>query len=245
MPLLDFFPDEDSCEEGRSFQIMWLARITDALNHQLPDRQFFAQIRLRTWLQTEEDVAAFEYDPPSIFDEEGHDTGRRYGSVTPSPPDHTVATSCFDNLSANLIDSLEGHDVCGIVRLVCRSNKTSRESDLAFAVDCASQLQRGAGLVVVDIIPRRRAVWADHLGSLLHCADWYHRGRGHDMVVTSFRPARRRNRSEVDIWNFPVSFDDLLPTVPLAAKGSMFLSVDLESTYTQTLKEKRYDCRKP
>jgi len=245
MPLLDFFPEEDPCEEGRSFQIMWLARIADALNQQLPDRRFFAQMSVRTWLQTEQDVAAFEYGPPSIFDEEGNDTGRRYESWTPPLPDQTVATDYFDNLSVNVIDFLEGRDVCGVVRLVCRGNKASRESELAFAVDCASQLQRGAGLVVVDIIPRRRVVWADHLGHLLHCADRYHPGRHHDMMVTSLRPARRLNLSEIDIWQFPVSFDDPLPNVPLAAKGAMFLSVDLESTYTQTVKDTRYDRRKP
>jgi hypothetical protein len=241
MPLLDFFPEEDFHEEGRSFLIMWLARITNALDRQLPDRRFFAQISVRTWLKTEEAVAAFEYGPPSIFDEAGKDTGARYESITPASPDLTVGTNYFDNLSVNIVDFSEGHDVRGVVRVVCRGNKASRESELAFAIDCASQIQRGAGLVVIDIIPRRHAIWADHLGQILHCADHFPPLRGGEMMVSSFRPARRHQRSEIDVWHRPLSFSDPLPVVPLAVKGAMFLSVDLESTYTQTMKENRYD----
>jgi hypothetical protein len=206
MPLLDFFPEDDDYEEGRSFLIMWLARITDALNQQLPGRRFFAQTSVRTWLKTEEAVAAFEYGPPSIFDEEGNDAGALYDSAIPPPPDVTVGFNFFDNLSVHVIDTSEGREVCGTVRVVCRGNKASRESELAFAIDCASQLQRGTGLVVIDIIPRRRAAWADHLGHLLHCADRYHPGRSDDMMVSSFRPARRQHRNEIDSWQRPVSF---------------------------------------
>ena len=241
MPLLDFFPDDDYHEEGRSFLIMWLCRITDSLNQQLPDRRFIPYLRVRTWLKTEEQVASFEYGPPSIFDDDGRDTGSRYESDSPPNPILTIPWNFFDDLSLQIVDLSEGHDVCGVIRMVCRGNKASNEAELAFAIECASFLRRGIGLVVIDIIPRRRAVWADHLGHLLQCASRFAPvAKGTEMHVSVFRPARRNQQSEMDVWHYPLSFGDSLPKVSLGIKGAMFLSVDLATTYAKTISETRY-----
>jgi hypothetical protein len=60
-----------------------------------------------------------------------------------------------------------------------------------------------------------------------------------NLYAVAYRPIRRGQRDEVDVWRVPLALGRALPTLPLGLRGDLAIPVDFESTYAEACHRKR------
>ena len=96
---------------------------------------------------------------------------------------------------------------------------------------CAAYLQRGVGLAIVDIVTSRRANLHNELVAMLQFDDSVRMADDTVTYAVGYRPLRRDDREEIDMWQQPLILGEELPTVPLGLSGIDVVPLDLEATY--------------
>jgi hypothetical protein len=59
----------------------------------------------------------------------------------------------------------------------------------------------------------------------------------------AYRPVRREERPEIDLWPTTFHLGDALPLLPLRLTGDLFVPVDFEATYQETCRRRRWHDR--
>ena len=129
-----------------------------------------------------------------------------------------------------------GPTLAGAVELVSPANKDRQTHRDAIVSKCASYLQAGVGLILVDVVTDRSADLHQDLLRRLGVADAQ---PGHALFGAAYRPVERDGRTALDIWNEPLAVGQPLPTLPLWLRGGLCLPVELEASYTRTCIEQR------
>jgi hypothetical protein len=132
-----------------------------------------------------------------------------------------------------VFSTLAGSTLVAAIELVCPGNKDRPEARQAFAVKCAAYLQRGIGVVVLDIVTSRHANLHDELVLLLGPLPGLAFPTSTPLYATSYRPAHRQDRNEIDLWREPLAVGQPLPTLPLAVRGLGCVPIHLEGTYSE------------
>jgi len=78
-----------------------------------------------------------------------------------------------DEIEVHVFRRSGGTTLVAAIELISPGNKDRAEARRAFAAKCASYLQQGIGLVIVDIVTERQANLHDELNSLLEHADTF------------------------------------------------------------------------
>src|SRR5262249_48267670 len=158
----------------------------------------------------------------------------------PRPPRVAVMPAVFpDDFEVHVFSSAAGPTLVAAVELVSPGNKDRGGARRAFAAKCAAYLQRGIGLMVVDIVTSRHANLHDELMALLGHAEGFTFPAPTPRPARASRPAHREGRNGVDLWREPLAVGQPLPTLPLAVRGLGCLPIDLEGTYTEARKRGR------
>ncbi len=144
-----------------------------------------------------------------------------------------------DDFEVQVFSGLAGPVLVAAIELVSPGNKDRDEARRAFAAKCAAYLQRGIGLIVVDIVTSRHANLHDDLMALLGHGEGFPFPAPTPLYATAYRPAHRRERNEIDLWREPLALGQPLPTLPLAVRGLGCLAVDLEGTYMEARRRGR------
>jgi hypothetical protein len=244
MPLLDHFrPPVSSEHSWESFHSTWANTMMTALNRSLP-RRFMAEIQIHLGRQVEADVAEFDRG----FEPENGDPGNGSGGLAvqaePYAPPAVMATipAVFpDDIEVQIMDRIRGRLLLAVIELVSPANKDSPESRRAFATKCAAYLQRGIGLVTLDIVSDMFFNLHDELFLLLGHSESYLMTPDAHTYATAYRPARRNDENQIDVWTFPLAVGQPLPVVPLALRATATVPLDLESTYTEARRNSRLD----
>ena len=232
MPLLDHFrPPLSTQRHWESLHTTWAATIADALNESLPEG-YFAEEQLHPASRVEIDVATFEEQ-------------RQTGGVTTaaartySPPAaRKIANVLVEGIELLVFHSEGGPTLVGAVELVSQANKDRDDARRAFATKCASYLHHGIGLVIVDIFTSRGANLHRELLSLM-------REPGDDaataasLYAAAYRPVRRGERDEIDIWPHPLAVGQPLVRLPLWIGPDLAVTIDLEATYQTACHRRR------
>ena len=130
--------------------------------------------------------------------------------------------------------SESGPTLVAAIELVSPGNKDRPETRRAFAAKCASLLQAGIGLVVVDVVTNYMANMHDELIDLLRQAETFRFPGDASLYTAAYRPQRKKaGEDQIALWFFPQAVGQALPTVPLALRGGPTLPLDLELTYTE------------
>lgn len=202
MPLLDHFhaPLSRTYSWG-SFHGRWANSIGDALDALLP-RRYFSEIQTHHGTQIEADVAECER---TAADPEEASVNGPTGSVAVQPWAPPVATTVFpaefpDDLEVQVYDTLEGARLVGVIELISPCNKDRATSRRAFAAKCAAYLQRGIGVVTVDIVTNRHGNMHNELIRLLELPETYNLGINVLLYAVAYRPMVRDGRNEIDVW---------------------------------------------
>ena len=229
MPLLDHFqPPMYPARSWESFHSRWANSMADALNRDLPAR-FVAEVQIHLGNQVEADVAEFEQKEGTI-NEPGKNGGVAVQTWAPPMPSLTIPALYPDDLEVQVLDQRDDARLVGVVELLSPRNKDREESRIAFAAKCAAYLQRGIGLIILDIVTSRQA---NLHGELLHMLG---QENGPPMgtpplYAVAYRAARRGDSNEIDIWPETLAIGQRLPVLPLSLRGSGAVPLDLEATY--------------
>lgn len=245
MPLLDHFHEPVyPRHDWPSFHARWAGAILDALNRVLPNR-YLAEMHIRVGTRIEADIAEFELPPPPIelspLPGEGNGAGGGLAVQTWAPPvaTRTVSLVFPDDIEVEVFDMREGKSLVAVIELISPANKDRPEERQGFAAKCVAYLQRGIGLIIVDIVTSRRAnLHAETLDLLRQPVDPV-LPREAFLYAVAYHPARRNETNLLDLWPVPLAVGQRLPLLPLGLRGAFFVPVDLEATYTETRQRSR------
>src|SRR5262249_37675146 len=135
MPLLDHFhPPLFPGRPWESFHSRWANSMADALHRILPER-YTAEVQGTLGTQIEADVA--EKDRPPLLGDEAA---------------QAMPAIFRPTLEVQVLDQMDYARLVAVVGLVRPRNKDRLLARRAFAAQCAVYLQRGIGLVTVDIV---------------------------------------------------------------------------------------------
>ena len=250
MPLRDHFHTPLSNDTPWSvFHGNWATKMVDRLNGERLSDKYKAQSGRHFGAQIEVDIAALErIDRGSLFEDlNGTNGGVVTASAVYSPPAATLsATVAFDDpdlFEVKVYRGSGGWDLVAAVELVSEANKDREENRRAFTVKCASYLQKGIALVVVDTVTTYSANLHDELCDLVDNAEGLRWSSPSGLSVVSYRATRATGKSEpllgLAVFPYPVGIGETLPTVPLWLGRDLAVPLELEFTYAEACRSLR------
>lgn len=238
MPLLDHFHAPlFPLHPWESFHGAWADALMAQLNQRLPAR-YFATFHTHLGTQVEADVAEFEQTSAAVADANGARGGTAVAAWAP-PRAALVLDALFpDDIEVQVLDTRDGAVLVAVVELVSPGNKDRPQARRAFAAKCAAYLQRGIGLVVADIVTNRQANLHHELLDLLRQAGAVLSAES-ALHAAAYRPVRREERSQIEVWPEPLAVGQNLPVLPLWLRGAGCVPLDLEAAYMQARERSR------
>jgi hypothetical protein len=238
MPLFDHFhPPLYPNHHWESFHSNWATRIADSIAAQLPPD-----------FQVEEQTHAgpgFEIDVATCKEEAAQTAGGTVLLAPPAPayappqPDRTIPATFPDTFEVRVFSTAEGLTLVAVIELVSPSNKDRPAERRAFATKCASYLAQGVSLIVVDIVTSRRANMHNEIMRLMEAsADLDFPPEVH-LYATAYRPVRRADQEQLDLWMKLLAVGAPLATLPLRLTGDLFIAVDFEAAYQEACRRRR------
>jgi hypothetical protein len=230
MPLQDHFHAPLSVERHwHAFHNAWATYISSQLNQRLPEG-YFAEANVQFGIEI--DVGTFKESkqkqgPPTLP-----------MTWSPPPPKQTVSVTMLeDAVEITVFSRSGGPTLAGAIELVSPANKDRSAHRDAFVFKCATYLQQGVGLVIVDVVTERAGNLHDELLARLKAADAA--SMQADLYAIAYRPIEHEGTPHLDIWPETLALGRALPTMPLWLKGAICLPVELEATYERTCQEQR------
>jgi hypothetical protein len=236
MPLLDHFrPPLASRRHWESFQSGWAYEMARWLNRTLIPAGYLAEPVVTLGTQLQVDVAAFDEQEEAV-----RTTGSEGGTATvvqtwaPPATTRTMPAIFPDDLEVQVFQTEGGSRLVAAVELVSPRNKDRPEARRGFAAKCAAYLQRGIGLVVVDMVTTRQQNLHNELVDLLGQPPAPRYPTDSLLYVVAYRPSGRGGEGQIELWPFDLTLSQALPTVPLALRNGPTVPLDLETTYQDT-----------
>lgn len=245
MPLKDHFhPPLSVVRHWESFHARWAGVIADQLEGRLLPPGYFAEVHVHVGSRIEVDIAAFEDDSLSEEMRE-HESSRETATATlkphvwtPPAPTLVMPAEFPDRLELLIFNSDAGPTLVAAIELVSPRNKDREQSRRAFAIKCASYLNQGIGLVVVDIVTNRRANLHNEMMQLLQLPESYLFDAA-SLYAVAYRPIERGEQEQIEIWHDMLAVDESLPVLPLPLDKGQCLPLDLESSYEEATQRMR------
>ena len=240
MPLLDHFhPPLYPQRAWESFHSRWAKSIADELHRVLP-RRYFAEVHIHLGGQVEADVAEFEHTPAAASDPGNGAAGGVAVRAWAPPAAALVIPAVFpDDLEVHVRDQTDDARLVAVVALVSPRNKDRDDSRRAFAAKCAAYLQRGVGLVVIDIVTSRQFNLHNEMVRMMNWGDAFLMPPDALLYAAAYRPARRQESNQIDVWPHTLTVGQALPLAPLALRGASAVPLDLEATYNDACQRSR------
>ncbi len=240
MPRLDHFhsPLLDR-RHWEGHHTRWTTTMADSLNDRLPS-EYFAEPQVSYGMRVEIDVGTFtERGLPEPPDGNGGGTAVQTQLWAPPTPIAVMPGTFPDEFEVRVYSSSAGPVLVAAIELVSPANKDREDTRHAFAAKCAAYLQRGIGLIVIDIVTSRHANLHDELITLLRYDPTFAFPKPTPTYAMAYRPVHRAERNEIDLWREALAVGEPLPMLPLAVRGLASLPVDLEGTYMEACKRGR------
>jgi hypothetical protein len=232
MPLLDHFrPPLAPTRNWESFHALWAGAIVQRLNRVTLPEGYFAETQVHVGGRIDVDVASYHL-AGSERASESEEGG--VAVATWAPPTTTLSMPAVfpDEIEVQVFRSSGGATLVAAVELISPGNKDRPETRRAFAAKCASYLQQGIGLMIVDIVTDRQANLHDELIRLLQQDETFLFPGPSPLYAVAYRPVRRDlGDDRVDLWPVPLALGQPFPTLPLALRGGPTLPLELEITY--------------
>ncbi len=240
MPLLDHFrPPLHPHHHRESFHSNWATRIADGIAAVLPP-EFQVEEHTHAGPGFEIDVATYEGNAAPKDGAGGAALATRAApAYAPPIPDGTLPAVFPDTFEVRVFNTAAGLTLVAVVELVSPGNKDRPAERRAFAAKCASYLAQGVSLIVVDVVTTRSANLHDDLMRLMEMTAGPAFPVEVSLYAGAYRPVRRGEREEIDVWLRPLALGVPLPTLPLRLTGDLFVAVDLEAAYQEACRRRR------
>ena len=238
MPLLDHFRPPLSRERHwESFHASWAGSIADALNRALP-RGYFAEELTHAGAGTEIDVATFERANPDPTTNGSSGVALAAMPWAPPTPAAVIPAVFAEDFEVRVFSARGGPTLVAAIELVSPGNKDRRETRRAFATKCAGYLQQGVALILVDVVTDRHANLHNEVLGHLGAADGT-LAADVELYAAAYRPVRRNEREEIELWSAALALGHSLPTLPLWLNAAVCLPVDFEAAYADACARRR------
>jgi hypothetical protein len=132
-----------------------------------------------------------------------------------------------------------GSTLVAAIELVSPANKDRAEQRTAFVTKCASYLYEGVGLIIVDVVTSRHANLHNELVGLMQPGHSYDFGDNGSLYAAAYRPVRRGESEQIEVWPATLALGENLPTLPLFLAGDLCVPLDLEATYSEACRRLR------
>jgi hypothetical protein len=226
MPLLNHFAAPlNLSHPWRGFHSTWAATIARQLNDGVLPPRFHAipNVELR-----DEDMLSRQ------------STGTPAGKAVPGPA--VVVTIDFP--AEELIEVQVFYDdgeprLKASIELVSPPNKTRPAHRGAFTVKCASYLQSGVSVVVVDVVTDRRANLYQALVDLLDLPEEAAWQSPTNLYAAAYRMLAKEDQAQLEIWREALTLGLPLPQLPLWLGVDLAVPLDLERSYVTTCHDLR------
>ena len=86
--------------------------------------------------------------------------------------------------------------------------------------------------MIADIVTSRQADLCADLVQLLSQPEAAGLLAGATLHAAAYRPIRRQEKNQLDVWLKPLALGQPLPLLPLALRGGGCVPLDLEASYT-------------
>ncbi|HZL34652.1 MAG TPA: DUF4058 family protein [Tepidisphaeraceae bacterium] len=244
MPLLDHFhPPLRVARHWESFFACLAIAISDALNGPSLPEGYFAETEMHIGSRVEVDVATFELPFASertgaLREEEGGVATAPAAVWAPPAADMSMPAIFPDSAEVLVYSNRAGPVLAAAIELISPGNKDRPEARRGFAAKCATYLQQGIGLIIVDIVTDRHANLHNELIGLLEVGEKFLISPD-DLYAVAYRPIRRTNIERIDVWPAALAVGKQLPLLPLALDRDICLPLDLEAAYTEARQRSR------
>ncbi len=237
MPLKDHFhPPLSDRKSWESFHGGWAFLIAQRLNAGVLPRPFEAEQQMHIGPQIEIDAVVFEDEQaPAPFGVNGHDGGVATAVEVYAPPSPSLTGAVsFDEpdlIEIKIHRQDGGWKLVAAIELMSPANKDRASHRRAFAIKCASYLQKGVSVVVVDVVTARADNTYDNLLGLLKLPDAFEWYTPTGLSAVAYRTIKVKDQVRLDVWPFPLAVGEVLPTVPLWLAADLAVPLELELTY--------------
>jgi hypothetical protein len=216
MPLLDHFhPPLEGELPWASLHSGWATRLADLLNEEWLPAGFRAIEHAHAGPRSEIDITTFEGPSATC----------------------TVPAVFPDSFEVRVFAGRGGWGPVGAVELISPGNKDRLEERRAFVAKCASYLQSGVSVVLIDIVTNRHANLHNELARTLNVPSALLPDEAF-LYAAAYRPVLRQEKPELDVWTEAVAVGAPLPTMPLRITGDLFVPIEFEPTYTETCRRR-------
>lgn len=218
MPLIDHFhPPLDGRRHWQSFFHAWTCSIADSLNRSLPSK-CFAEVFVSRNLRS--------------------DAGAGSSTQTALSTPTLVLPAIFPpEFAVNVFETSGGPNLVAAIGLVTPANKDRPENRQAFAVKCAAYLQRGMGVIVMDVVTSRKSRPLNDLLTLLHPT--LPPVEAGDLTAVSYRPIRVGESETIELRVSTLTLGEPLPQLPLGLNSGLTVGVDFETCYQEARERSR------
>jgi len=244
MPLLDHFrPPLRTERHWEAFHGRWANAIADALNGSLLPPGYFAESQVHVGSRVEVDVGTFEKSAhasqsPHDSKEEGGVATAPVSTWAPPAPEMSMPAVFPDSIEVLVYSNESGPTLVGAIELVSPGNKDRAETRRGFAAKCATYLQQGIGLIVVDIVTDRHANPHNELVDLMSVGPGFVISPD-DLYAVAYRPVKRPKVERIDVWPVALEVGRRLPLLPLSLDKSLCVPVDLDAAYHEACQKLR------
>jgi hypothetical protein len=238
MPLLDHFhPPLSKRRHWENLHSAWANALRDYLNDGVLPPRYVAEVQISVGSQVEVDVATLE---------ETSAPAAGNGNVAvwaPPRPPHTAALDFThpDLFEVQVLSDEEGPRLVAAVELVSPGNKDRPGKRHAFAVKCASYLQQGISVVIVDVVTLRGGNLHAQLLDILQVVKDRSRLGKAELYAATYRTVPRRKRMALEYWTEPLALGAELPTMPLWIQPELCLPLELEHPYRRACVSSRIE----
>jgi hypothetical protein len=240
--LLDHFhPPLSMVRHWESLHARWAAAIADVLNDELLPTEYFAEAQVHVGSRVEVDVGTFADASTGV--EHAPGTGTATATLVARPwalsaPAMTMPAVFPDSIEVLIFRTEAGPTLVAAIDLVSPGNKDRPEHRRAFAAKCSSYIQQGIGLMLIDIVTSRQANLHNELVYLLDAGEQFLLP-SEPLYATAYRPVRRADAAEIDVWPATLAVGRPLPLLPLPLDKAIFMRLDLGAAYTEACERSR------
>ncbi len=254
MKLLDHFHPPVSARKGwKGVHAQWAGAIVQRLNEAVLPRRYESESEIHAGAQVEIDVGTFEEgSQPTLFGANGHNGGvavaaQTYAPAAP-PISGDVSFADPDLFEIRVYKDEGGMRLVAAIELVSEANKDRPSHRRAFATKCASYLQKGVSVAVIDVVTSRAANLHAELIELLHLTDAFEWASPSGLSATCYRVVQGTQKAglavgdgrvRLDVWPHALAVGAELPTVPLWLAADLAVPLELDLTYAAACKALR------
>jgi hypothetical protein len=241
MPLRDHFRPPASREESwEAVHGMWPAVIVQQLRRQLPPGYSSApKVHMGPYIEV--DIGAFETDqadgggPLLIYDS---DDGTATATWAMAQPSVAVETDIPEEAEyeVKVYDVERDRTLVAVIELVSPAHKDRKENRKKFITKCASLLQQGLAVTIVDIVTVRSA---NLYTSLLEFLGHTDTTMTDDPAIytASLRWAIGTRKAKRESWSNRLSVGAALPSIPIWLSPQQVITFDLNASYDQVCED--------